>query len=88
MDSGSGIAGLCLVARLVQLNSDAIRVDIYESAPASVEVGAGLTLWGRVCEVLRYMNLEDACTRQSVIVASSRGAGASECCSPTTDHPI
>lgn len=81
--SGGGIAGLCLAASLAQLNSTAdsdsqVHVDIYETSPEFVEVGAGITLWGRVCEALRQMGMADDCVRASVVAAST-SEGKSEC---------
>ncbi|KAF8476473.1 hypothetical protein JB92DRAFT_3051035 [Gautieria morchelliformis] len=80
---GGGIAGLCLAASLVSLNSAAgpeseVYVDVYEAAPEFVELGAGLTLWGRVCEALRLMGMDEDCVRAAVVVASSYGAGATD----------
>ena len=84
--SGGGIAGLCLAASLIQLNSTAdsdseVHVDIYEASPEFVEVGAGVTLWGRVCEALRHMGMDEDCIRASVVVASTSGEGRREYCS-------
>ncbi|KAF8532307.1 hypothetical protein JB92DRAFT_1312172 [Gautieria morchelliformis] len=53
--SGGGIAGLCLAGELVK--NDDIRVDVYEASTQIEEIGAGITLWGRVCEALQLMGL-------------------------------
>ncbi|KAF8526223.1 hypothetical protein BU17DRAFT_40692 [Hysterangium stoloniferum] len=69
--SGGGIAGLCLAAEL--LKNDDIVVDIFESSSSIEEIGANVTLHGRVCDVLRLMGLEKDCL----------GASAN----PTNGHP-
>ncbi|KAF8589911.1 FAD/NAD(P)-binding domain-containing protein [Ramaria rubella] len=72
---GGGIAGLCLGAALVKQEN--IKVDIFEASKEFGEVGAGLTLWGRVCEALYLMGLAEDCIRASIVVASSSGLSAS-----------
>lgn len=71
--SGGGIAGLCLAAALNKLDPtrDCVQVDVYEASPEFTEVGAGLTLWGRVCEALATLGLAQDCIDASVIVAST-----------------
>ncbi|KIJ50920.1 hypothetical protein M422DRAFT_44156 [Sphaerobolus stellatus SS14] len=75
--SGGGIAALSLVVGLLQLDPTGEHVDInvYESSSEFVEVGAGLTLWGRVTEALRLLGIAEDCRNASVIVASSAAAG-------------
>lgn len=58
-----------------------IRVDVYEASSKFEEVGAGLTLWGRVCEALRLMDLADDCMKAAVIAASTSGL-------PTSMSPL
>ena len=77
--SGGGIAGLCLAT--VLLKHGDIRVDVYEASSKFEEVGAGLTLWGRVCEALRLMDLADDCMKAAVIAASTSGL-------PTSMSPL
>ncbi|KAF8526227.1 hypothetical protein BU17DRAFT_62211 [Hysterangium stoloniferum] len=50
-----------------------VQIDVYESASEFVEVGAGITLWGRVCEALHILGLAQDCIKASVIVASTSG---------------
>jgi len=76
---GGGIASLCLAGALAQLDptGDHIQVDVYESSPQFSEIGAGVTLWGRVCEALHIMNLAEPCINQAVVAASSSELHAS-----------
>lgn len=71
--SGAGIAGLCLAAELQ--GDPNFRVDIYEAASKIEEIhtGASITLWGRVCEVLRMMGLSGDCIK-AAMAAASKGA--------------
>ncbi|GJJ13745.1 hypothetical protein Clacol_008001 [Clathrus columnatus] len=70
---GGGIAGLCLAGALLRLDKtgDYVQVDVYEASAMFTEVGAGLTLWGRVCEALYTLELAQDCIDASVIVNST-----------------
>ena len=66
---------MCLATSLLKHGD--IQVDVYEVSNKFEEVGAGLTLWGRVCEALRLMDLANDCMNASVIAASASGLPAS-----------
>lgn len=68
--SGGGIGGLSFAVALAQSGAD-FDVDIYESAPAFSEVGAGIGMWPRVTQILRDLGLEDDLKKKS----SGQGAG-------------
>ena len=55
--SGAGLGGL-LFALFLQKHAADIEVDIYESAQALSEVGAGVTVWPRVLGLIKYLELE------------------------------
>ena len=55
--SGAGLGGLAL-ALVLQKDCPDVQVDIYESNMELTEVGAGIGVWPRVWEVLRYLGLE------------------------------
>ena len=38
---------------------DTVEVDIYESAHELTEIGAGVAMWPRIWEIVRYLGLED-----------------------------
>ncbi|KAI0702412.1 FAD/NAD(P)-binding domain-containing protein [Cerioporus squamosus] len=70
---GAGLGGLLLALFLQKYGSD-VDVDIYESAAELTELGAGLGVWPRVMEVIKYLGLEDdlhkiAGTRDSAAMA-------------------
>ena len=67
--SGGGISGVCLAGALSKHGD--IQVDLYEASDNFDEVGAGITLWGRVCEALRLMGLSDDCIKAAVVAAST-----------------
>ncbi|KIJ50924.1 hypothetical protein M422DRAFT_776847 [Sphaerobolus stellatus SS14] len=71
---GAGIAGLCLAAELQKDKN--IRVDVYESSTKfeEIQAGANVTLWGRVCEALRSMELSDDCIQASMATTSNTSA--------------
>ena len=55
---GAGIGGLTLSAALVALSKEHnLDVDIYESAACISEIGAGITLWPRVWEIMNAIDL-------------------------------
>lgn len=56
--SGAGLGGLLLALFLQKYSTD-IEVDIYESAAKLTELGAGIGVWPRVMEVIKYLGLED-----------------------------
>ncbi len=59
LDSGAGLGGL-IFALLVQKHAqDTVEVDIYESAHELAEIGAGVSMWPRIWEIVRYLELED-----------------------------
>ncbi|KAF8589909.1 FAD/NAD(P)-binding domain-containing protein [Ramaria rubella] len=66
--SGGGIAGLCLAVELMKENN--IQVDIYEASPRIEEIGANITLWGRVRQVVRLMGLTNECVNASASTSS------------------
>ena len=79
MHSGAGLGGL-LFALFLQKHVQDIEVDIYESAHALTELGAGVAMWPRVWELIKYLELEDELLQ---ISGSSRAGGAALCpCSP------
>ncbi|RPD58219.1 FAD/NAD(P)-binding domain-containing protein [Lentinus tigrinus ALCF2SS1-7] len=55
---GAGLGGLLLALFLQKYSTD-IDVDIYESAAKLTELGAGIGVWPRVMEVLKFLGLED-----------------------------
>ena len=57
--SGAGLSGL-LLALVLQKDCPDVKVDIYESTQDLTEVGAGIGVWPRIWEILRYLGLEDA----------------------------
>ncbi|KJA15321.1 hypothetical protein HYPSUDRAFT_80542 [Hypholoma sublateritium FD-334 SS-4] len=58
---GAGIGGLTLSAALSALsNEDKLDIHIYESTSVISEVGAGITLWPRVWEMIKAIDLEDS----------------------------
>ena len=58
-DSGAGLGGL-LLALVLQKDCPDVKVDVYESTQELTEVGAGIGVWPRIWEILRYLGLEDA----------------------------
>ena len=56
--SGAGLGGL-LLALFLQKQAEDIEVDIYESAQALSEVGAGVTVWPRVLGLIKHLELEN-----------------------------
>ena len=77
--SGAGLGGL-LFALFLQKHAQDVEVDIYESAHALTELGAGVAMWPRVWELIKYLELEDELLQ---ISGSSRAGGAALCpCSP------
>ncbi|KAH9921675.1 FAD/NAD-P-binding domain-containing protein [Epithele typhae] len=56
--SGSGFGGLLLAIFLQKYCPDH-EIDIYEAAHEFGEIGAGVAMWPRVWQVLRYIGLED-----------------------------
>ncbi|KAF9482883.1 salicylate hydroxylase, partial [Pholiota conissans] len=56
---GGGIGGLTLAVALSRLNidSDALEIDIYESAPQLTQIGAGITFWPRAWKILEKLGL-------------------------------
>ena len=55
--SGGGIGGLTLAYALSK--SPDIRVDVYEAASKFTEIGAGIGVWWRTRQVLKYLGLEE-----------------------------
>lgn len=54
------MGGVALAAALSHLGADAsIQVNLYESAHKITQVGAGITLWPRGCELLKDLDMED-----------------------------
>ena len=56
--SGAGLGGL-LLALFLHKHAEDIEVDIYESAQALSEVGAGVTVWPRVLGLIKHLELEN-----------------------------
>ncbi|KJA21956.1 hypothetical protein HYPSUDRAFT_67299 [Hypholoma sublateritium FD-334 SS-4] len=54
---GAGIGGLTLSAALGALSKNDLEIDIYESAACISEIGAGITLWPRVWEIMNAIDL-------------------------------
>ena len=77
--SGAGLGGL-LFALFLQKHAQDVEVDIYEAAHALTELGAGVAMWPRVWELIKYLELEDELLQ---ISGSSRAGSAALCpCSP------
>ena len=55
---------------------DAVEVDIYESARELTEVGAGVAMWPRIWEIVRYLGLED-----ELLEISGAGRSGGQCSS-------
>ena len=49
-----------LLALVLQKDCPDVEINIYESTPELTEVGAGVGVWPRVWEILRYLGLEDS----------------------------
>lgn len=60
--SGGGIAGLVTAIALTRLSSEKrdIRIEIFESAQAFSEIGAGIGMSQRPWEVMKTLHLQDA----------------------------
>lgn len=57
---GGGIAGLATAVAVSRFSAgEDVQIDIYESAQALAEIGAGITLWRRPFGVLKALGLED-----------------------------
>ncbi|KAF8193699.1 FAD/NAD(P)-binding domain-containing protein [Pholiota molesta] len=56
---GGGIGGLSLAVALSSLNLDpnAINIDIYEAAPELTQIGAGITFWPRAWKILEKLGV-------------------------------
>ena len=58
--SGGGLGGLVLALLLQKNDQDSdIQVDIYEGASDLAEIGAGLAMWPRIIEIMRYLGVEE-----------------------------
>jgi salicylate hydroxylase len=55
--SGGGVGGLTLAYALSK--SPDIRIDVYEAASRFTEIGAGIGVWWRTRQVLKYLGLEE-----------------------------
>jgi hypothetical protein len=55
--SGGGVGGLTLAYALSK--SPDIRIDVYEAASKFTEIGAGIGVWWRTRQVLKYLGLEE-----------------------------
>ena len=55
--SGGGVGGLTLAYALSK--SPHIRIDVYEAASKFTEMGAGIGVWWRTRQVLKYLGLEE-----------------------------
>ena len=56
--SGAGLGGL-IFALFLQKTCPEVCLDIYESAHELSEIGAGISVWPRTLDVLKYLDLED-----------------------------
>ncbi|GJE95301.1 FAD/NAD(P)-binding domain-containing protein [Phanerochaete sordida] len=56
---GGGIVGLAFAISLSKAGAHAVEVDIYESASAFGQVGAGMGFWPRIWESMRTLGLEE-----------------------------
>ncbi|EKM51446.1 uncharacterized protein PHACADRAFT_263582 [Phanerochaete carnosa HHB-10118-sp] len=56
---GGGIVGLAFAISLAKCGAQNIEVDIYESASAFGQVGAGMGFWPRIWENMRLLGLEE-----------------------------
>ncbi|EKM48779.1 uncharacterized protein PHACADRAFT_202410 [Phanerochaete carnosa HHB-10118-sp] len=56
---GGGIVGLTFAISLAKSGTQNIEVDIYESASAFGQVGAGMGFWPRIWESMRLLGLEE-----------------------------
>ncbi|TBU21578.1 FAD/NAD(P)-binding domain-containing protein [Dichomitus squalens] len=68
---GAGLGGL-LFALFLQKHAEDIEVDIYESAHELTELGAGVAMWPRVWELIKYLGLEE----ELLEISGSSRAGA------------
>lgn len=59
--SGGGVGGLTLASALSK--SPDIRIDVYEAASKFTEIGAGIGVWWRTRQVLKYLGLEEDIVR-------------------------
>jgi hypothetical protein len=59
--SGGGVGGLTLAYALSR--SPDIRIDVYEAASKFTEIGAGIGVWWRTRQVLKYLGLEEDIVR-------------------------
>ena len=59
--SGGGIGGLTLAYALSK--SPDIHIDVYEAASKFTEIGAGIGVWWRTRQVLKYLGLEEDVVR-------------------------
>jgi salicylate hydroxylase len=59
--SGGGVGGLILASALSK--SPDIRIDVYEAASKFTEMGAGVGVWWRTRQVLKYLGLEEDVVR-------------------------
>ena len=58
-NSGAGLGGLIFALLMQKHAQDTVEVDIYESARELTEIGAGVAMWPRIWEIVRYLGLED-----------------------------
>ncbi|KAM5540038.1 hypothetical protein V8D89_006178 [Ganoderma adspersum] len=56
---GAGLGGLIFALLMQKHAEDTVEVDIYESAHELTEIGAGVSMWPRIWEIIRYLGLED-----------------------------
>ncbi|PIL34307.1 hypothetical protein GSI_03082 [Ganoderma sinense ZZ0214-1] len=56
---GAGLGGLIFALLMQKHAPDTVEVDIYESAHELAEIGAGVAMWPRIWEIVRYLGLED-----------------------------
>ncbi|KZT63441.1 FAD/NAD(P)-binding domain-containing protein [Daedalea quercina L-15889] len=69
---GGGIGGLSFAVSLRKLCGSCVKIDIYETAHAFTEAGAGIGLWPRVWHTMEALGLADDL---SAIATSSGFAG-------------
>lgn len=74
---GGGIAGLALAVTLGQYEDpmSPILIDLYEAGPEITTVGAGISVWPRTWEVMRYLGVYDQLASEAVKAGGTANDG-------------
>ena len=65
--------------------SSPIQIDLYEAGPEITTVGAGISVWPRTWEVMRYLGLYDELAEAAV---ESHGTGNDDQLSTSSLHSV